>query len=207
MPLTHWLAFVITATIVVIFPGPTVLTVISYSATHGRRSTLPIVAAVGLGDTTALTCSLLGLGALLQVSAFWFTALKLCGGLYLVYLGVKSLRAGLSRAEVTRPRQLSGRRLFSNTFLVTALNPKSITFFVAFLPQFVYGKVDVIGQLWLMAATFVVLATLNATTYAIFASTLGRWLTTPRAQRGFHLAGGSLLTAAGTWALLAKRQA
>jgi threonine/homoserine/homoserine lactone efflux protein len=106
-----------------------------------------------------------------------------------------------------RPKPLSGRRLFSNTYLVTALNPKSITFFVAFLPQFVYGKDDVISQLWLMATTFVVLATLNAASYATFASTVGRWLTTPRAQQGFHLAGGSLLTAAGTWALLAKRQA
>lgn len=206
MPLTHWLAFVITASLVIIFPGPTVLTVISYSATHGRRATLPLVAAVGLGDAVAVAVSLLGLGALLQVSAFWFTALKLCGALYLIYLGVKSLRAGLAKAEAARPKQLSGGRLFSNTFVITALNPKSITFFVALLPQFVYGKDNVLGQLWLMAATFVVLATINATTYATFASTLGRWLTAPRARRGFHLAGGSLLTAAGTWALLAKRQ-
>jgi threonine/homoserine/homoserine lactone efflux protein len=207
MPLTHWLAYVITAGIVILFPGPTVLTVIGYSASHGRRATLPLVAAVGLGDAVAVAVSLLGLGALLQVSAFWFTVLKLCGGLYLIYLGIKSLRAGLSRAEVMRRKQLSGRRLFSNTFLVTALNPKSITFFVAFLPQFVYGKEHVLGQLWLMAATFVVLATFNAASYATFASTLGRWLTTPRARRRFNLAGGSLLTAAGTWALLAKRHA
>lgn len=164
------------------------------------------MAAVALGDATALTVSLLGLGALLQVSAFWFTVLKLCGGLYLVYLGIKSLRAGLAPEELMRPKPLSGRRLFSNTFLVTALNPKSITFFVAFLPQFVYGKDGIVGQLFLMASTFVVLATLNATNYAIFASAAGRWLTAPRAQRGFHLAGGGLLTAAGTWALLAKRQ-
>ncbi|HEY1891466.1 MAG TPA: LysE family translocator [Steroidobacteraceae bacterium] len=207
MPLTHWLAFVITAIVVILFPGPTVLTVIGYSATHGRRATLPLVAAVGLGDTIAASFSLLGLGALLQASAFWFTVLKLCGGLYLIYLGVKSLRAGLTKAEVVRPKQLSGSRLFTNTVLVTSLNPKTITFFVAFLPQFVYGKNHVIEQLWLMAATFVVLATLNAANYATFAATVGRWLTTPRAQRGFHLTGGSILTAAGTWALLAKRHA
>jgi threonine/homoserine/homoserine lactone efflux protein len=207
MPLTHWLAFAITAAAVIVFPGPTVLTVVGYSVTHGRRAALPLVAAVGLGDTSAVAFSLLGLGALLRVSALWFTVLKLCGGLYLIYLGVKSLRAGLGPAEVIRPKPLSGRRLFSNTYMVTALNPKSITFFVAFLPQFVYGKDDVVGQLWLMAATFVVLATLNATGYAFFASSAGRWLTTPRTRRGFHLAGGSLLTAAGAWALLARRQA
>lgn len=206
MPLTHWLAFVVTASIVILFPGPTVLTVIGYSATHGRRATLPLVAAVGLGDTAAAAFSLLGLGALLQVSAFWFSVLKLCGGVYLIYLGIKSLRTGFARADIARPKQLSSRRLFSNTFIVTSLNPKTITFFVAFLPQFVYGKDDVLGQLWLMAATFVVLATFNAANYATFASTLGRWLTAPRARRGFHLAGGGLLTAAGTWALLAKRQ-
>jgi threonine/homoserine/homoserine lactone efflux protein len=78
-------------------------------------------------------------------------------------------------------------------------------FFVAFLPQFIDTGAGVSRQLWVLAVTFVVMATLNATLYAAFASSARRFLASPRAQRGFNVAGGSLLSAAGVWALLAKR--
>jgi threonine/homoserine/homoserine lactone efflux protein len=96
-------------------------------------------------------------------------------------------------------------RLFGNTWLVTALNPKGIVFFVAFLPQFINRHGDINHQLWVLAITFVVMATINATLYAMFASTAASFLASRRAQRGFHLAGGSLLSIAGAWALLARR--
>jgi threonine/homoserine/homoserine lactone efflux protein len=88
-----WLAFVAASVVLLVIPGPTILTVISYSVAHGRKANVPLVAAVALGDSTALLLSLLGLGALLAISAFWFTAVKLIGGLYLIYLGIKLLRA------------------------------------------------------------------------------------------------------------------
>ncbi|MGH8859611.1 MAG: LysE family translocator [Polaromonas sp.] len=191
-----------------IIPGPTILTVISYSMAHGRRANIPLVAAVALGDSTALVVSLLGLGALLATSAFWFTVVKLAGGLYLLYLGVKLLRAGISSAELAAPAAPGSRwRLFANTYLVTALNPKGIVFFVAFLPQFINPGAGVTQQLWVPAVTFVAMATLNATLYAAFAGSARRLLASPRAQRSFNIAGGSLLSAAGVWALLAKRPA
>jgi threonine/homoserine/homoserine lactone efflux protein len=90
---------------------------------------------------------------------------------------------------------------------VTALNPKGIIFFVAFLPQFISAQADVTRQLWILALTFVALATVNASLYAIFAAGARRLLASPRAQRRFNLAGGSLLSAAGVWALLARRSA
>ena len=96
MPIELWFAFVIASGVLLIIPGPTILTVISYSMAHGRRANAPLVAAVALGDSTALVLSLLGLGALLATSAFWFTVVKAIGGLYLLYLGVKLLRAGIS---------------------------------------------------------------------------------------------------------------
>lgn len=70
---------------------------------HGRRANFPLVAAVTPGDSTALVVSLLGLGALLAASAFWFTVVKWAGGLYLLCLGVKLLRAGLSASELAAP--------------------------------------------------------------------------------------------------------
>jgi len=90
---------------------------------------------------------------------------------------------------------------------VTALNPKGIVFFVAFLPQFVDPTGEVPQQLWLLAATFVMLATVNAMLYTSFAAAARNLLASARSQRPFNLAGGSMLVAAGLWALLAKRPA
>jgi len=154
MPIELWLAFVAASSVLLIIPGPTILTVISYSMSHGRRANVPLVAAVALGDSTALVVSLLGLGALLAASAFWFTVVKWAGGLYLLYLGIKLLRAGIGGAEIAAPAAPDSRwRLFANTYLVTALNPKGIVFFVAFLPQFLSPAADVTRQLWVLATT------------------------------------------------------
>ena len=130
------------------------------------------------------------------------------GGLYLLFLGIRLLRSGISPGELPAAAAPGSRwRLFANTYLVTALNPKGIVFFVAFLPQFLNPASPVTRQLWVLAASFVVMATLNAALYALFAASASRVLASPRAQRRFKLAGGSLLSAAGVWALLARRSA
>jgi threonine/homoserine/homoserine lactone efflux protein len=203
-----WLAFVGASAILLVLPGPTILTVISYSVAQGRRANVPLVAAVALGDSTALVLSLVGLGALLATSALWFTLVKWAGGLYLLYLGIKLLRAGSSPLQAAEADAgVSRWKLFVNTYLVTALNPKGIVFFVAFLPQFIQPHADVAPQMWVLAATFVVMAMINATLYAVFAASARRLLSSPRAQRRFNLTGGTLLSAAGVWALMARRAA
>ncbi len=201
-----WLAFVAASTIVLVIPGPTILTVVSYSISHGRRANIPLVAAVALGDSTALLFSLLGLGALLAASLFWFTVIKVIGGMYLLYLGIRLLRKDAGPAEFFSPdRPESTLKLFTNTYLVTTLNPKSIMFFIAFLPHFIDHTSRVAPQMWLLAATFVILATINSALYAVFAASARRLLSSSHAQRRFNLAGGSLLSIAGIWSLLAKR--
>ncbi len=208
MSIELWLAFVAASAVVLFVPGPTVLTVVSYSIAQGRRASLPVVAGVTLGDATAVTVSVLGLGALLTTSAFVFAVIKLAGGLYLLYLGIRLLRAGAALRDVAvQATPDSRRRLFLNTYLVTALNPQSIIFFVAFLPQFVNRGTDVAQQLWLLALTFVVMATMNATMYSMFAAAANRLLSSPRAQRRLNLAGGCLLVAAALWVLLARHSA
>src|SRR5512147_1470870 len=109
MPIELWLAFVAASAVLLVIPGPTILTVISSSVAPGRGANVPLVAAVALGDSTALLVSLLGLGALLATSAFWFTAVKWVGGLYLLYLGIKLLRAGVSSAPLAAPEAPSSR--------------------------------------------------------------------------------------------------
>ncbi|MBN1856571.1 MAG: LysE family translocator [Dehalococcoidia bacterium] len=205
MSIELWLAFVAASAVVLIIPGPTVLTVLSYSIANGRRASAPVVAGVTLGDSTALFVSLVGLGALLAASAALFAVIKLVGGAYLLYLGIRMLRAGIARTEsAARSVPYSRGRLFFNTYLVTALNPKSIMFFVAFLPQFVNYASNVTQQLWVLAITFVSMATLNASVYSFFAAAANRLLASSRAQRRLNLAGGSLLSVAGVWALLAR---
>jgi homoserine/homoserine lactone efflux protein len=208
MSIQLWVAFVGASAVVLIIPGPTILTVISYSIARGPRANVPLVVAVALGDSTALLVSILGLGALLLTSALWFTVVKIVGGVYLLYLGIKLLCARTPSLESTKPSPSGSlSRLFVYTYVVTALNPKSIVFFVAFLPQFVDRSVSSTSQLALLASTFVCMAALNATLYAIFAASARRVLISPRAQRCFNVTGGSLLSAAGIWGLLAKRPA
>lgn len=209
MTVELWLAFCAASIVMLLIPGPTILTVISYSVAHGKKANVPLVAAVALGDSTALLLSLLGLGALLAASAVWFTVIKLIGGVYLLYLGINLLRAGMmpSVTSVADAPELPSSRwtLFRNTWLVTALNPKGIIFFVAFLPQFLNSAQSAVPQLWILSVTFVMLATLNATLYAVFAASARRVLKSPLASKRFNLVGGSMLCVAGLWALTAKQ--
>ena len=206
MNLDMWLAFAIASTILLIIPGPTILTVISYSVSHGYRAKVPLIIAVAMGDSTALALSLLGLGAILAESAFWFQVVKWAGGLYLLLLGIRLLMSGIKPSEIEQESENApGWKLFINTYLVTALNPKGIVFFIAFLPLFIDAGSNVTYQLWILAITFVALATFNATLYAIFAGKARQLLSSPKTQRRFNVTGGSLLFAAGIWALSAKQ--
>lgn len=130
------------------------------------------------------------------------------GGLYLLYLGIKLLRAGGADAKTHVPETPDSRwRLFVNTYLVTALNPKGIVFFVAFLPQFIHPGANAAQQLLVLACTFVAMAIINSTLYAYFAASARTLLASPGAQRRFTVASGSLLSIAGIWVLLARRPA
>lgn len=206
MPIDLWLAYVAACTVILSIPGPTILLVLSYSLAEGSRANLPAITGVALGDALALTLSLAGLGALLSASAFWFTLVKLIGGGYLIYLGLKMI---LSKRAVTDLQtvhsQRDRRKILISCFLVTAMNPKSIVFFIALLPQFISPQHAIGPQLWILGLTFLFLAILACTGYAVFASRLRQWLWQPLAQRAFNLVGGSLLCTAGIWALMARR--
>jgi len=206
MSVEIWLAFIAASILLLIIPGPTILTVISYSLSHGRQANIPLIAAVALADSTAMTMSLLGLGTVLAASAFWFGVVKWIGGLYLIYLGIKLLLADAPSSHVTPLRQAGPRwKLFVNTYLVTALNPKGIIFFAAFLPQFINTNAKVVPQLWILALTFIVLSIINAALYVIFAGSARKLLASSRVRRRFNVAGGSMLSAAGVWTLMSKQ--
>ena len=198
MTFETWAAFAAASAIMLAIPGPTIVLVISYALSHGRRAATATVAGVALGDFTAMTASVLGVGMLLAASAALFTALKWAGAAYLIYLGVKLWRAPVadSEAKVETPPE-SPRRIFLHAYVVTALNPKSIVFFVAFLPQFVDPAAPVALQMAVFEATFLTLATLNAAAYASLAAMARGTIRKPAARKLINRAGGTLMIAAG----------
>jgi threonine/homoserine/homoserine lactone efflux protein len=206
MPLELWLAFVLASAILLAIPGPTVTLVVSHALTGGRRSGLATVPGVALGDLTAMTVSLLGAGAVLAASATLFTALKLAGAVYLVWLGLRLWRADpAADAFEGRVRPAGRRAMFWHAYVVTALNPKSIVFFIAFVPQFVAAGRAPLPQFVILELTFVLLAAVNTALWALLAGQLRVRLRTPRAQRLVNRTGGGLLIAAGALTALARR--
>lgn len=203
-----WLAFALTSAAVVALPGPTVLLVVAYSLGHGRRAARAAVAGTGLGDFTAMTASLLGLGAILAASATAFTAVKWAGAAYLLYLGIKMWRAPVAALEEGEPDLAGTPRpgtVFAHAWLVTALNPKSIVFFVAFLPLFIDPARPLFGQLVVMEATFLVLAVANAAAYAWLAGLARGKVRQPSVRRAVNRIGGSLMIGAAILALALRR--
>lgn len=204
--LETWLAFVVASTVLVVIPGPTITLVISYALAHGKRSAWATVPGVALGDFTALALSLAGLGALLAASATLFTALKFVGAAYLVYLGVKLWRAPVSEIAVdaaTPPA--ASRSILLHLYIVTALNPKGILFFLAFLPQFLRTDAPAAPQVAILGATFLVIATINAALYALLAGQVQGWLRGVGARRALNRFSGAMLVALGGAMALARR--
>jgi threonine/homoserine/homoserine lactone efflux protein len=194
MAIETWLAFVAAATLLLLIPGPTILLVIGQSLGGGRRAALPLVAGVAAGDFLAMSLSLAGLGAVLATSALLFTLLKLAGAAYLVYLGIRLWRAPVG-AEAAAP--LPAAKAWRQAFLVTALNPKSIAFFVAFVPQFLDAGRPFPPQAAILVASFVTLAAVNAALYALAAGRLSGAVRRPGVRRLLNRGGGGVLIGAG----------
>lgn len=197
MTLETWLAFTLASTILVLIPGPTVLLVISYALGQGWRSALPTAIGVALGDFTAMTLSMLGLGAVLQTSALLYLALKWIGALYLIWLGIGLWRAGGALHVTPRHEATQPRKMLVHAWFVTALNPKSLTFFIAFLPQFMDQSGDFWLQMLIFEATFLTLAFANVLFYALTASHARTLFASEQAIRLFNRGGGALLAGAG----------
>ncbi|WP_274630211.1 LysE family translocator [Arvimicrobium flavum] len=197
MSLEVWAAFAAASAVLLVIPGPTILLVVSYALGQGWRTALPMAVGVALGDFTAMTLSMLGIGALLMASATVFTVLKWIGAAYLIYLGVKLFRAGGTLDANPRTDAVSASKMLVHAWLVTALNPKSITFFVAFLPQFLNREADFWTQMAIFEATFLTLAFANAFGYALVASRARSLVRNPRAITLFNRTGGTLLVGAG----------
>lgn len=206
MSVELWLAFAAASTALLAVPGPTVMLVVSYALGQGRHTGWFTVPGVTLGDFTAMTVSLLGAGAILAASATLFTALKLAGAAYLIWLGIRLWRAPPSVDRAGGPAAArAGRAMFWHAFAVTALNPKGIVFFIAFVPQFVVADRPLLPQLALLEATFLVLAAVNVALWAMLAGELQARFQSPAMMRLTSRIGGSFLIGAGLLTAAVRR--
>jgi threonine/homoserine/homoserine lactone efflux protein len=217
-----WLAFVLASLVVVFIPGPTILLVLSCAIRRGLLASLPAISGVIAGDVAALAVALLGMGALLKAAPLAFALLTWAGAIWLIWIGTRlwqtkkelsdiqpeQAKSGISETAMSETvlsgTGLVGRELFLSVFAVTALNPKTLTFFVAFLPQFQDPRLPFWPQMLLMAMTFVVLGGINATCWAFLASKARRLLGQPRFMILLDRIGGSVLIGMGLAALLFK---
>ena len=193
-----WIAFVAASAALLAVPGPTVMLVVSYALGYGRASGWATVPGVTLGDFTAMTVSLLGAGAVLAASATLFSVLKLAGAAYLIWLGIKLWRAepkldDVHAATVGEPASA----MFRNAFVVTALNPKGIVFFVAFVPQFVDPATAILPQFVILEASFLVMAAANVAVWAFLAGHLRSRFKRPETLKLVNRTGASFLIGAG----------
>ena len=201
-----WLAFALACVAILAVPGPTVLLVVSYVMRQGKESGWATVPGVILGDFVAMSASLLGAGAVLQASATLFLLMKIIGALYLLWLGIKMWR---SSPQLEKTKAGTGRKtswaIFTNTFVVTALNPKTIVFFVAFLPQFVDPAFAVLPQFMVMEATFLILAFINIILWVLFVARMRQAFSNPTKLQLLNRIGGSFLITAGILSAVGTR--
>lgn len=206
MPLDLWLTFVAATAVMMLIPGPTVMLVLSYALSKGRSVAIASAAGVAFGDLIAMTASLAGLGALVLASATAFTALKWIGAAYLVYLGIKLLRsANDAGPEMPHAQDITASRVFRHTAAVTALNPKSIAFFIAFVPQFIKADAPLLPQFAILIATFVIMGGLNALLYALLADRLRSAIKRPKVVAWITRAGGTALITMGVLTATLRR--
>ncbi len=197
MTIELWVTFVAASTALLLIPGPTVLLVMSYALGQGRRVALATVAGVALGDLIAMSASLAGLGAVVLASAQLFVVLKWVGAIYLIYLGFKLFRSASSATlgDTLAASQIPSKGVFSHAAAVTALNPKSIVFFIAFVPQFITPSSPLATQFVILIVTFVGLAALNALAYALLADSLRNKISKPSVLAWLtRFGGGALVT-------------
>ena len=172
-----WLTFVPTVVVVVLIPGPSVLLVAAHGATHGFR---PALATIG-GDLSAnalqMFAATIGLGLVLQISTETFGLMKWAGVGYLLFLGVRILcRKAKAPGQAGMTRESSRRCLFTQGFMVSAMNPKALIFFFALFPQFLDPARAMGMQFLVLAVTVATLDGLALLAYTLGAARLNVWL-------------------------------
>ncbi|WP_188194255.1 LysE family translocator [Nonomuraea sp. SYSU D8015] len=184
----HLLAlFTVTTIVAMITPGPDMLFVLGCGMRGGPRAGLLATAGVATSEAVHVAVAAVGLAALFEAVPVAFTVVRIAGAAYLIYLGVQMLRnrKGVdSEMAVDGRAALTGRRAFSSGLLTNLLNPKMVTFTIAFLPQFINPE---LGQVWLqfaiLGAILIALEFVVDGTVGVLGGRIGGWLRRRHAAR------------------------
>jgi threonine/homoserine/homoserine lactone efflux protein len=172
--------YLIATVLIILAPGPSVLFTIARAIAWGRVAALATVIGNAFGMFLVSVLVAFGLGPLLQSSKLFYNGIQWAGGAYLIYLGYAAIAAsrvdaqGMQKTEGNKPSFFTSLK---NGFWVGVLNPKSIVFFAAILPQFVdQEKNNVTAQLLLLGAIFATIALISDGSYGLLAGTIRSWL-------------------------------
>lgn len=201
--------FLIASFILAITPGPAVFYIVARSVAQGRRHGLASVAGVALGNLGNVIGASVGLAALFAVSSVAFTVVKYAGALYLIYLGVQTVRNAGANGALRQTEPADVRRVFRDGFVVALFNPKTAIFFAAFLPQFMDRDTASFVQSIALGSLFVAIAAMTDSVYAVAAATIRPVLGRARRLRtmGRYLSGGAFIGLAVFTALAATEPA
>jgi threonine/homoserine/homoserine lactone efflux protein len=204
--------FVVASLVLLVIPGPAVLFIVARSSSQGVRAGLVSVAGVHTASLVHVFAAVAGLSAVVVASAFAFTAVKLVGGVYLIYLGVRSILAAreLATTATTAPTARPPRRIFTEAFTVNLLNPKVAIFFLAFLPQFVDAdRGHVWSQTLVLGLVFIAVGMCSDGVYAFVGGHVGaRFQRRATARlRGSRYAEGGILIGLGALTLALPHRA
>ena len=210
LPSSRLVPFAVTAFVIILIPGPSVLFTVSRAIVLGRVAGIATVAGNTVGAFTQVLAVAFGIGPLIERSIALFTVLKLAGAGYLVFLGVQAIRHrhSLAAALSQQVERKSTARIVIDGFTVGVTNPKVIVFFSAILPQFVdrqAGNVPV--QIIMLGAIFAAVALLSDSAWALAAGTVRAWLSSsPRRLALLGGTGGLAMIAIGTRLAFTGRQ-
>lgn len=202
MPLDEHLlvAFLVTAGVAMVTPGPDMLFVLGAGMRGGPRAGLLATAGVATSEAVHVFLAAAGLAAVLAAAPFAFTAIRVAGAAYLIYLGVQLIRRrGDGLPDAAADSSASGRHVYLSGLLTNLLNPKMVVFTLAFLPQFVNPG---LGQLWVqfavLGAILIALEFFVDGTVAVLAGKAGAWLRrSDRARRRIEATTGALYVGLG----------
>ncbi|PKQ27256.1 MAG: lysine transporter LysE [Actinobacteria bacterium HGW-Actinobacteria-4] len=212
---THALAaFVALAVVIILLPGPSVLFIVSRALQHGRSAALMTAVGNTCGVFIHVVVVAIGIGAIVAASATAFLILKIAGGGYLILLGVQAIRhrrEGMDNAaaDAVVGVPLKTGALWREAFVVGVLNPKTIVFLAAVLPQFVDpARGPAWAQMLVLGLVFNALSVLLDSGYALAASGARAWFaSSPTRVERMKATGGVMMAGLGVALLVSRRAA